>query len=240
MCKVRKAQKRALEAEDEALYRHQSNRACTARKRACETEADTLQRRERDRACTARKRACETEPDTLQRRERDRACTARKRASKRASCIPIDKAISAFQSRVKIGPEYVCTCCHRMMYKQTVVPCSKSKYAKASVKMLEQVFSDENKYISFDGNMWVCKTCDRTLSRGNMPVQAKANNLELSAIPHELSDLNQLELRLVSLRVPFMKMVALPSGKQRSIHGPAVNVPSRVDTICSVLPRLPS
>ena len=37
-----------------------------------------------------------------------------------------------------------------------------------------------------------------------------------------------------------MKMVALPTGKQRSIHGPAVNVPSKVDTICDVLPRLPS
>ena len=39
-----------------------------------------------------------------------------------------------------------------------------------------------------------------------------------------------------------MKMVALPCGKQleEHIHGPAVNVPSRLDTICSVLPRLPS
>ena len=35
-------------------------------------------------------------------------------------------------------------------------------------------------------------------------------------------------------------MVALPSGKQRSIHSPAVNVPSKVDTICNILPRLPS
>ena len=37
-----------------------------------------------------------------------------------------------------------------------------------------------------------------------------------------------------------MKMVTLPSGKQRSIHGPAVNVPSKVYTICDMLPRLPS
>ena len=37
-----------------------------------------------------------------------------------------------------------------------------------------------------------------------------------------------------------MKMVALPSGKQRCIHGPAVNVPSKVDTVCTLLPRLPS
>ena len=37
-----------------------------------------------------------------------------------------------------------------------------------------------------------------------------------------------------------MKMVALLSGKQRSIHGPAVNIPSKVDTICNILHRLPS
>ena len=59
-----------------------------------------------------------------------------------------------------------------------------------------------------------------------MPVQAKANGLKLCEIPSELSRLNVLELRLICLRVPFMKMVALPAGKQKSIHGPAVNVPS--------------
>ena len=78
------------------------------------------------------------------------------------------------------------------------------------------------------------------LKRGVMPLQAKANGLLLSHIPTELSGLNALELRLICLRLPFMKMVALPCGKQRSIHGPAVNVPSKVDTICNILPRLPS
>lgn len=73
-----------------------------------------------------------------------------------------------------------------------------------------------------------------------MPLQAKANGLRLSQVPAELSNLNALELRLICVRLPFMKMVALPSGKQRSIHGPAVNVPSKVNTICDVLPRLPS
>ena len=102
------------------------------------------------------------------------------------------------------------------------------------------MFSDEVMYISSDGKQWVCKTCDRALSRGNMPLQAKANGLTLCTIPPVLSSLNPLELRLISLRVTFMKMVALPSGKQWCIHGPAVNVSSKVDTICTVLPRLPS
>ena len=102
------------------------------------------------------------------------------------------------------------------------------------------MFNDSLKYISIDGNLWICRTCDASLIRGKLPLQAKANGLKLTPIPPELSNLNPLELRLISLRVPFMKMVALPSGKQRCIHGPAVNVPSKLDSVCTVLPRLPS
>ena len=71
-----------------------------------------------------------------------------------------------------------------------------------------------------------------------MPVQAKANGLEL--VPSELSDLNPLELRLISMHIPFMKMVALPRGQQRSIHGPAVKVPTNLISVCDLLPRFPS
>ena len=56
------------------------------------------------------------------------------------------------------------------------------------------------------------KTCDAALKRGNMPLQAKANGLQLCPILSQLSGLNMVELRLICLRVPFMKMVALPSG----------------------------
>ena len=37
-----------------------------------------------------------------------------------------------------------------------------------------------------------------------------------------------------------MKMVALPTGKQHCIHGPAVNVPTDLSSVCTLLPRLPS
>jgi hypothetical protein len=46
---------------------------------------------------------------------------------------------------------------------------------------------------------------DAALKRGNMPLQAKANGLQLCPIPSQLSDLNSLEIRLIPLRVPFMK-----------------------------------
>lgn len=136
-----------------------------------------------------------------------------------------------------MGPDFVCTVCHRMMYKQNVIPANKCKYTKANYELLERVFCTERSYTS---KQWLCRTCDSALSRGNLPVQAKANGLQLDPVPDELSSLNALELRLISLRVPFMKMVALPSGKQRSIQGPAVNVPSKLDSLCTMLPRLPT
>ena len=38
-----------------------------------------------------------------------------------------------------------------------------------------------------------------------MLAQAKVNKLDLEGIPTELSDLNPLEERLISLQIPFMK-----------------------------------
>ena len=82
-------------------------------------------------------------------------------------------------------------------------------------------------------NLWQCTEA------GKLPAEAKANNLDLEDIPSELSGLNSLEVQFISLRIPFMKMVALPCGKQRAIHGPAVNVPADLTPVCSLLPRLP-
>ena len=160
--------------------------------------------------------------------------------SKRTATVTIDSAISNFLGKIRQGPDYVCTCCHRMIYKQNVISYNIHKYTKCSTDVLENVFAEESNYTCSNGKQWVCKTCDGALTRGNIPVQAKANGFKLPSIPPEFSSLNSLEVRLISLRVPFMKMVALPSGKQRCIHGPAVNVPSKLDSVCELLPRLPS
>ena len=40
------------------------------------------------------------------------------------------------------------------------------------------------------GKEWVCITCARELKRGMIPLQAKANGLQLSDIPNELSGWN--------------------------------------------------
>ena len=151
----------------------------------------------------------------------------------------VEVVIAAFHSEIKLTPDFVCTCCHHMMYWKSVVPCNKLKYTKTSADVLQKVFSAAFHTLALVVVKSGSVRPDRSLSRSYMPVLAKANGLQLCEVPPELSDINPLELRSICLRLPFMMMVVLPSGKQCSIHGPAVNVPSKIDTICNVLPQLP-
>ncbi|KAE8280183.1 hypothetical protein D5F01_LYC22325 [Larimichthys crocea] len=84
---------------------------------------------------------------------------------------------------------------------------------------------------------WICHTCDSHLTRGKMPTIAVANNLELAPIPPELAALNVLERQLIAKILPFAKIIALPKGRQRAVHGAVVCVPSEVAATVNTLPR---
>ena len=73
-----------------------------------------------------------------------------------------------------------------------------------------------------------------------MPPQAQANKMAIPEAPKEIKDLTSFEARLVSKRIPFMKIMALPKGKQRGIVGSVVNVPADIEETCDVLPLTPS
>ena len=84
---------------------------------------------------------------------------------------------------------------------------------------------------------WICYTCHDHLRRGNLPSIAAANKLELAPIPSELAELNVLERQLIAKILPFAKIVALPKGQQRAVHGAVVCVPSEVEATVNCLPR---
>ena len=225
---------RSNETDHETVVRRVKNKQHMSEARSNETDHETVVRRASDRQSKSRKRACETELESNQCKTKRRCMTANVRGATK----PIDVVIDEFLSKVKLGPDYVCTSCHRMMYKHTVCQYKPTKYCKASSELIHKIA--KHSYVGSDDKVWICHTCDSALSRGVLPVQAKANGMELDPEPPELSCLNALEKRLISLHVPFMKMIALPSGKQRCIKGPAVNVPSKVDRVCTMLHRLPS
>ena len=162
------------------------------------------------------------------------------RAKTKDNIPTIDAVIHKFEHDVKTGPIYVCSCCHRLMYRKSVIQMKDTAKYKTDTDIINMVFAPQFRYVSVDNKEWICKTCDGTLKSGRMPFQAKSNGFQLVDIPKELKDLNPLETYLVCLMIPFMKMVALPRGKQKGIHGPAVNVPTDVQPVCKLLPRLPS
>ncbi|XP_070548888.1 uncharacterized protein [Ptychodera flava] len=67
--------------------------------------------------------------------------------------------------------------------------------------------------------------------------KAVANNLEVEPIPKQLSSLCQLESQLITRIIPFMKIVALPTGGQHGLRGQVVLVPSNIQKTATSLPR---
>ena len=198
--------KRQLENEEEACSRKIANKERIAANRQLESEEKACSRRQNDRQCKRIKRQLESEEKASSRKMANKE----KMAKRRAISQSISSVIENFLNKVRIGAEFVCTICHRLLYRQSVVGFNCDKYVKLNADVKSKVF--ELAYVCSDGKQWICTTCHAALNRGNIPVQTKANGLQLSPIPDELSDLNTLELRLISLRIPFMKMVALPSG----------------------------
>ncbi|CAM4847419.1 unnamed protein product [Rotaria magnacalcarata] len=62
-------------------------------------------------------------------------------------------------------------------------------------------------------NKWICTLCSSKLKRKQMPSRGIMNNLQVSETPAELKKFNDLEKHLIALRLPFMKIVNLVSGK---------------------------
>ena len=145
-----------------------------AKIRALESPSNTICRQEQNRVYMAKQQALESPSETMDRQGKNRT----RMANKRTASSSVDSATTMFLSKIKSGPDFVCICCHHIMYRQNVVPCNKSKYAKASDELLNQVFCVEYSYICNDGKEWICGACDSALSRGKMPVQAKANNFK--------------------------------------------------------------
>lgn len=136
-----------------------------------------------------------------------------------------------FNNVMKPGLTYPCSCCHQLFFKQSVVSLSLEKYSGDVA----------DKWLSFIKSMsglhYVCKRCHSGLRRNQMPPLCTANSLQLSEIPTELSQLNEVGERLVSLTYPFMKIINAPTCNRSKIRGPVVTVPVGVTGVEGALPR---
>ncbi|CAC5386093.1 unnamed protein product [Mytilus coruscus] len=157
---------------------------------------------------------------------------------------------SWFRQQVMDGPRYICAVCIKMKFRKQVVELDKQKYLKKGTKIAavaNQSITSQFEYSctadcpikceTINHKSWICYTCHRHLLLSKIPADANANGLQLSTIPEELKTLNILEKQLISLRIPFMKLVQLPKGNQRGIIGPCVSIPTDIQKTVNILPR---
>ena len=72
-----------------------------------------------------------------------------------------------------------------------------------------------------------------------MPDQACANGLGLDDMPEDLHDISPLERRIISLRIPFITLIVMSQyGGHYKMNGPPVNVPTTLDHVIKILPRM--
>lgn len=149
----------------------------------------------------------------------------------------IDTVAAHFKNVIQDGPVFICTSCNRTLYRHSVqhVPLHRYEQKDKLNVPIDTILTGSKSYADQE---WICSTCHRALMKNKIPTQCVYNGLQLDPIPEQLSNLCALEARLVSQRLPFMQIFNLPKGGQKGIHGPVINVPSRLTDIMTTLPRV--
>ena len=135
------------------------------------------------------------------------------------------------QALIEQGPYYICTVCHRLLYRKSVVTLNLMAYE------LRDIITD---ILSFHNEKYICKTCHNKLRKNKKPCQAVCNKVQVFDDPEELKVLNRLETILIAQCLCFQKILIMSKGQQRKIRGAVCNVPLTYDAVCNSLPRPPS
>ncbi|KAK3094305.1 hypothetical protein FSP39_000082 [Pinctada imbricata] len=223
------AEKRLNETEDERTQRLETIRNKMKCLRRAETEHHTSLRQQADRQ---RHHQCRNQQSLREKEKTQRADRRRKNMSRKPESI--ENARKLFIRELLKCPEYVCTVCHRLLYKESVVRLKPETFKDRELLQSCRTYVTGPKKVE-----WICKTCKRHLIKSKMPPQAQANKMEVFIGNNILNELTDFESRLLAKRIPFMKITALPRGRQRGIIGPVINVPSDIDRTCDNLPRTP-
>ena len=129
---------------------------------------------------------------------------------------------------IREGPYFIC---NRCLYKRSIVRFDFNSYSSL-VKELVHLGS------SYDGRLYICRTCHNKVKKNNVPSQAVSNRLAAELLPNEFRDLCRLERVLVAKTILFKKVTVMPKGQLQKVKGSICNIPiSEIDNNCNSLPR---
>ena len=141
--------------------------------------------------------------------------------------------IKKFKDKINEGPYFICVVCNRTLYRQMVLKFCQNRY---NIEQPNFYFSIVP---SFDGEEYICKTCDKKLraKQPKIPCQSVCNKLDLFDLPAPFKDINRLERVLIAKRILFKKVAIMPKGQFPKVKGAICNVPVDAQDVSTVLPR---
>ncbi|XP_061923815.1 uncharacterized protein LOC133663392 isoform X1 [Entelurus aequoreus] len=187
----------------------------------------------------------------LEHRQQVKASVQLSRKQRLERSVDFGFVMDSFLDKVRDGPDFVCSVCHRLLFRYQVLHCEREVYAAclATAGIANNCISEHYLHSCDDrcvepcplvvsrGQLWICFSCHSKISKGQIPAECWNNTLAVHPIPPELGCLNSLEQHLIALRIPFMKAVALPKGGQNGVHGPVTCIPANIVQTTNVLPR---
>jgi Fe2+ transport system protein B len=205
-----------------------------------DTKAHRLARRDKKRRNIEQQRNTEAHRlarSDLKRRQQEREND--KIAQKLARCelkesITFNVLCESYEKNIKKGPTDICNSCFGLFFETSI----RTVFIQTLINNgLNRDFLETIVDMTQD-KVNLCISCHRDVIKIKAPTLSKVNGLSFPVIPTELQNMTEVELRLVSPRIPFMQIRELSKrDKQFAIKGNVVNVPVSVDTSVSVLPR---
>ena len=158
-----------------------------------------------------------------------------------------------FIETVRDGPVYGCICCHRTLYKNSVIEIEDiEKFRDNLNEAFNELFEyaicsqtnggkpDIEKIPSTRGRFYLCTTCKNKLVYGKRPEQSHQNHLEIfDTKDHPELLLTELETSLISKALVFMKIFKKPKSRMAAIKDRCVCVPIDDQTVIDTLNQLP-
>jgi len=143
-----------------------------------------------------------------------------------------------YENIIKEGPTTVCACCGGLFFSrslQIIDPIDINHQFRPLVfnEFLYPSYSTE-----VEVNIFFCYTCNTGIKNDKVPKIALTSGLMFNTVDDCLNNLNDLEERLVSPRIAFMRIRPLGWDGQKGMIGNVVNVPIDIqESLQSVLPR---
>ena len=170
-------------------------------------------------------------------REREQECNTQQRRKMRRSRKFI---LEKYYNSTEEGPDNLCSCCGGLFFRRTVL-----KYTDNYEKVLknrkhnfwDKVDLMKDKSEVNKNQKWFCITCSRYIVQSKIPRLSLYHGLVFHDVDPRIAELNQIEERLVSPRIPFIRIKPLGWDRQNCLIGNAVNVPVDVTKTLEQLPR---